>query len=502
MSNNLSVLKIVQTVGGLVICFWLSACSPPQTTSIRFGLAVAPITLDPRFATDAASMRVNRLLYRALTDFDEKLQPMPELATWELLNPTLYRFRLGQAGRDFHDGTRLSAQDVQATYEFILDEKNASPHRSSLKKFIKQISVLDADTIEFQLHKPDPIFPGRLTVGIVPASLIHSRHPLNKSPVGSGTFQLVAWPVSSYLSLQRRSDGQRVDLLEVKDPVVRVLKLLRGEVDLLQNDLSPELITWLMHRPEVQITQGEGAVFTYLGFNLQDSVMRQRLVREAVAYAINREEIIHYLMGDAARLANNFLLPATHWAALSNFVGYSYQPEKSRQLLATAGYSPEHPLHLTYKTSNHPVRVRIASVIQQQLAEVGIQLDLRSYDWGTFYGDIKSGRFQVFSLSWIGVKMPDIYRYAFHSQSIPPTGANRGRLQNAEIDALIEQAEEMTTVEEQAALYQKLQSLLIQELPYVPLWYEDNVLVMQKRVTGYRLARDGNYDGLIQVVIK
>jgi peptide/nickel transport system substrate-binding protein len=207
-------------------------------------------------------------------------------------------------------------------------------------------------------------------------------------------------------------------------------------------------------------------------------------------------------MGDAARLANNFLLPPTHWAAQSDFAGYSYHPEKSRSLLAQAGYSEKNPLRLTYKTSNSPVRVRIASVIQQQLADVGIELDLRSYDWGTFYGDIKSGRFQIFSLSWIGIKMPDIYRYAFHSQSIPPSGANRGRLQNVAIDTLITQAEEAATVAEQAVFYRQLQSLLLQELPYVPLWYEDNVLVMQKRVTGYTLALDGNYDGLIQVEVR
>ena len=128
-------------------------------------------------------------------------------------------------------------------------------------------------------------------------------------------------------------------------------------------------------------------------------------------------------------------------------------------------------------------------------------MDLRSYDWGTFYGDIKSGRFQLYSLSWVGIKMPDIFRYVFHSDAVPPNGANRGRLNNAKIDALIEQAEQAQTLETQAALYRELQVLLFKALPYVPLWYEDHVLVSRQRVSGYTLAADGNYDGLNSVIL-
>jgi peptide/nickel transport system substrate-binding protein len=480
----------------------LVACSKQsQDDSLRFGLSAAPVSLDPRFATDATSTRINRLLYRALVDFDKSLRPVPELATWEQLSPIHYRFHLGNNGREFHDGTHLTANDVKVTYDFILDKKNASPHRGSLK-YLKQIQVQDTDTIDFILSKPDTLFPGRLMVGIVPAALINKEHPFNKQPVGSGEFEFTKWPQSSHLYLKRRKDKQIVEFLEIKDPIVRALKLVRGEIDLLQNDLSPEMITWLDNRSEVKVTRGQGTNFSYLGFNLQDHITGQFAVREAIAYAINRKDIIRYLLGDAARTASSFLLPATHWAGYQGLPTYSYNPKKARALLAKVGFSKQNPLKLSYKTSNNPFRIRIATVIQQQLAKVGIDLDLRSYDWGTFYGDIKAGRFQTYSLSWVGIKTPDIFHYVFHSDAIPPNGANRGRLKNPKIDALIEQAETATSLDVQAKYYRDLQLELFKELPYVPLWYEDHVLVVRKQVSGYTLAADGNYDGLKTVILK
>jgi peptide/nickel transport system substrate-binding protein len=195
-------------------------------------------------------------------------------------------------------------------------------------------------------------------------------------------------------------------------------------------------------------------------------------------------------------------LPPTHWAGHPGLPAYAYNPDKARALLAQAGFTKSNPLKLSYKTSNNPFRIRIATVIQQQLVDVGIDMDLRTYDWGTFYGDIKAGRFQLYSLSWVGIKMPDIFRYVFHSSAVPPNGANRGRLDNPKIDALIEQAEAATTYEAGAALYRELQVALFNDLPYVPLWYEDHVLATRQRVSGYTLAPDGNYDGLNSVDLR
>ncbi len=476
--------------------FMLPACAPVSDSTLRIGLASAPVTLDPRFATDATSSRVNRLLYARLVEFDERQLPVPGIARWEMISSTHYRFILHAAdiGRIFSDGSRLTAQDVKATYDAVLNPDNASPHRATLS-MIKRIDTPNDNTIDFYLDKPDLLFPGYLVIGILPASKIAAQHPFNQQPVGSGPFHFVAWPETGRLQLQRQRDQQNISFIRVSDATVRVLKLLRGELDMLQNDLSPELVTFLQNKPDINVTRTRGSNFTYLGFNLDDDITGQQDVRRAIALAIDRKKIIRYVMGGAARPASA-LLPPNHWAGNPALPDIKYDPDAARFLLAKHGYSLERPLSITYKTSTDAFRVRLATVLQSQLKAVGINVDLRSYDWGTFYGDIKAGNFQMFSLSWVGIKTPDVFRYIFHSDSVPPNGANRGRFQDNTVDHLIAVAGKAVTLESQGIAYGKLQQRLLETLPYVPLWYEDHVFISRKGISGYRLGLDGNYDGL------
>ncbi|MEQ6341662.1 MAG: ABC transporter substrate-binding protein [Gammaproteobacteria bacterium] len=476
----------------------LSACSTPANNSVlRFGLASAPVSLDPRFATDAASTRLNRLLYRQLVDFDSASLPVPSLAAWQEITPVHYRFTLRKEGRVFHDGSRLTATDVKATYDFILAPRNASPHRASLE-MIGSIEAPDDNTIDFHLNKPDALFPAKLVIGILPARLIVGGHPFNQKPIGSGPFSFLDWPEEGRLHLIRVTDRQALEFLHVPDPTVRALKLMRGEIDMLQNDLPPELVKYLEGKKELQVQRGSGSNFSYLGFNMNDPLTSRIEVRRAIAYALDREAIIKYVLGGAARPAGA-MFPPGHWAGVQDLSGYPHDPQQARALLKQAGFDAQHPVHLTYKTSSDPFRIRLATIIQSQLADVGIHVDLRSYDWGTFYGDIKAGRFQMFSLSWVGIKTPDIFRYAYHSTSIPPDGANRGRFADSKADRLIEAAEAEPDLDAQAEKYREIQRYLLEQLPYVPLWYEDHVFVAKRGITGYTVAVDGNYDGLVHV---
>ena len=292
-----------------------------------------------------------------------------------------------------------------------------------------------------------------------------------------------------------RRDGQRIRFLTVRDPTVRVLKLLSGELDLIQGELPQELVAWLRHKPSVRVETVPGDTFAYIGFNLRDPATGDARVRAAIAHAINRRAIIKYLYRGTARLAES-LLPPEHWAGAADLKADAYDPPLSRRLLQQAGYSAARPLILTYKTSTNPRSLRLAAVIQQQLRSVGIELRISSYDWGTFFGDIKAGRFQMYSLSWVGLKMPDVFRYVFHSDSVPPAGANRGRLSDPEVDRLIEKAENTTALDAKAAIYYRLQRRLHALRPYIPLWYEDNIVVMRRGLEGYTPAADGNYDDL------
>ena len=435
-------------------------------------------------------------MYRSLVDFDDRRQPVPELAQWQRLSPTHYRFHLKPGRAAFHHGEPVQARDVVATYRAVLDPATGSPHRSVLD-LIESISAPDADTVDFRLERPDRLFPGYLVIGVVPAALLAQGHDFQRDPVGSGPLRLLE-RLGDGVRLQRRADGQRLSVQQVKDPTVRVLKLQRGELDIIQNDLPAELIRYLEQQAGIRIARHRGANFSYIGFNLNDPATGDPRLRRAIAHALDRRAIIEHLLAGAARPAGA-LLPPNHWAGHPDLTGIPHDPQAARRLLAQLGYGPDRPLELTYKTSSDPQRLRIATVFQDQLARVGIRLRLQSYDWGTFYGDIKAGRFQLYSLIWVGIKTPDIFHYVFHSDSIPPGGANRGRYRDTRTDAWLEAAAAAQTQAAQVAYYHRIQARLLEALPYVPLWYEDHVYAAREDVRGYRLNLHGNYDGLLEV---
>ncbi|MEJ2693865.1 MAG: ABC transporter substrate-binding protein [Candidatus Thiodiazotropha sp.] len=470
------------------------ACADPQSSEIRMGLATAPLNLDPRYATDATSERINRLLYQRLVEFDPQGRPIPGVAEWRRLSPRHYRFTMTESAGEFTPGERLGVADVLATYAFVLDPANASPQRDAIS-LIEGLQQVDGDSFDIFLKRTDPLLPAYLTLNLLPAKLIAAGHSFSSRPVGSGPFRLLDGAALTRLLLERRRDGQRFRLLEVKNPTVRALKLLRGEIDLLQNDLSPELLDYLRERAEGEGLRTAGSNFTYLGFNLQDPALSDQRVRQAIAHAIDRRGIIERVMRGAAREAET-LFPPEHWAGHPGLTSYGYDPALSRRLLRAAGYGPENPLRLVYKSSSDPFRIRLATIIQSQLAAAGIEVTLRSYDWGTFFGDIKAGNFQLYSLSWVGLRTPDSFRYIFASDALPPQGANRGRYASERVDRLLQLAEQATTPQLQAQYYRQIEERLHADLPYVPLWFEDQYAIQGDRVSGYTLSSDGNYDGL------
>jgi len=470
------------------IFFLNSACQQVDPEIIRFGIPTPPKQLDPRLATDAVSSRINRLLYQRLVDFNAQLKAVPSLATWQKISPLQYRFTLKQPFSLFTNGQPLTTEDVKATYLSILDKKTASPHRSSIA-MIKKIKIIDTKTLDFILTQADPQFPSYLVMGILPKKQLKSAHSFTDKPLGSGYFEFLKRFANSEILIKRRQDQQKFQFIIDRNPTVRVLKLQKGEIDLLQNNLPPEMIAYLNKQPHLNLTKGAGSNFTYLGFQLEDPIAGNLLIRKAIAHAINRPLILEYLL--AGRVAGS-IFPPEHWLGM-DLKGLDYNPELARQYLKQAGIST---LKITYKTSNDPFRIRIATVIQNQLKAVGIEVKIQSYDWGTFFGDIKNGRFQMYSLTWVGIKSPDIFHYIYHSDSKPPKGANRGRFSSKEVDQLIEQGKLLTDSEQQKAVYQELQQKIFNQLVYIPLWYEDNYFAARNNISGYQLALDGNYDAL------
>jgi peptide/nickel transport system substrate-binding protein len=461
----------------------LTACEQTkQESAIRFAISQAPINLDPRYATDAASERVNRLLYQRLVEFDASSKPMAGLANWKQLSEKRYRFVLQDDVAPFHHGKAFTAEDVKATYDSLTQLKD-SPHAAEYAN-INTIQVIDAKTLDFNLNTPDQHFSAKLIIGILPKDLIEQRHDFSHDPIGNGRFQFESW--QSKLELKRVKDGQKVTFTEVKDPTVRVLKLMRGEADLLQGDLPPELVKYVQTKPEIQVKTVQGANYSYLGLNMQDPILKQLKVRQALAYAIDRQALIDAVMVSHTRIADA-ILPPEHFAGNKHLKVYTYQPEKAKQLLLEAGV--QLPLKLVYKTSTDAQRVRLATILQAQMATAGIDLEIRSLDWGTFFEEVKKGKFQLYGLTWVGIKTPDIYTKVFGSSFTPPNGFNRGRYVDATLDALLLKED-----------WPAVTARIHEQLPYIPLWYEGQAAVMRKGIQGYHPKPDGNWDALDAVM--
>jgi peptide/nickel transport system substrate-binding protein len=220
-------------------------------------------------------------------------------------------------------------------------------------------------------------------------------------------------------------------------------------------------------------------------------------VRRAIAYALDRTAIIRHLLKGQGMPASGLLAPR-HWAYTSDVTLYPYDPPRARALLDAAGFpdpdgaGPEPRFRLLYKGSTLHSRRRFAEVLQQQLSAVGIALELRSYEWGTLYADIRRGNFQIFALAWVGVSDPDIYHALFHSDMIPPRGNNRGGFVDPAVDRLLDAGRRTADRTQRRETYAAVQRALATSLPIIPLWWTPTVAVHTPRLRGFEPHPDGS----------
>jgi peptide/nickel transport system substrate-binding protein len=284
----------------------------------------------------------------------------------------------------------------------------------------------------------------------------------------------------------------------VPDETTEALELRKGSGDLASNSLTPDTVMTLARDQNLVVEQGSGTEVQYLGFNLRDPILKDVRVRQAIAYALDRKPMIEYLWRSQAQPARS-VLPTQSWAYNGDVPSYEHDPGKASRLLDAAGFPLVNGVrfHITMKTSTIQSTRLMVAVMQQQLREVGIALDIRSFEPATFLADVQHGAFQMYGLRWIGGNEdPDIFEYAFHSSKFPPNGANRNYYSNPKIDALIDEARREVDPKVRKPLYAQVQAILANDLPYINLWYLDNVLVHTKRVRNLHLNPEGSYDFL------
>ncbi|MFQ5893189.1 MAG: ABC transporter substrate-binding protein [Nitrospinota bacterium] len=497
-------LAIGLAVGLLVACGQTPVERQPGTLIV--GVQSNPTVLDPRLAIDVASLHVIQLVYNRLIKKDPVGKLVCDLCSrWEQPAPTTYRFSLHRGVR-FHDGQELTAEDVVYTFRSMRDPALQSPRRMTLAP-IESIRAVDRYTVEFRLKEPYAPFLQNMAVAIVPKHHAEGRpEAVVREPLGSGPFRFVAWKPDEHVLLEAFPDYwegparlKRILIKVIPDQTVRLLELEQGGVDLLINLVPPDSLPRLEQNPAVRIVTRPGSAFSYIGFNLEDPLLGRRRVRQAIAYAIDRRGIILNILKGLATPARG-LLPPTHWAYEHDVHTYPYDPEEARRLLDEAGLpnppGPTPRFTLVYKTSMNEVRRRIGEILQAQLAEVGIRVVMKNYEWGTFYADIRRGNFQMYTLTWVGITDPDHYYYVFHSSSLPPRGANRNRYRNAEIDRLVEQGRATVEPAARRAVYSRVQKIVAEDLPYVPLWHALNVAVMRRELKGFVLYANQDFSGL------
>jgi len=548
----LRAIRTVSTFSIVLGCsLFLAACSRQRTfdpSHIIFVIESNPVNLDPRYASDAQSQRIDKLLFDGLVERDSEMNLHGDLAeSWDTPDALTYIFHLRE-GVTFHDGRTLTSKDVKATVEFMMNAANRSPKRGAFR-MINSIEAPDAQTLVFHLKEPAASFlwnMERSAVGIAPAD---AGPDFSRKPIGSGPYRFVSQSQDDAVVIERNGNYfhaavaadnpgklnveaqspqsaqvgsiettsapptafaenvqqskmhiERVTFRIVPDAIVRALELRKGSADIEVSSLSPDMIPVLAKQLDLTVSERTGTNFAYLGMNMQDAIIGKREVRQALAYATDRESLIKYLLRGEALLASG-ILPPNHWAYDGNVKKYEYDPTAAERLLDAAGFPRKADgtrMHVILKVSTDEQARLLGAALQEQWRGVGVELEVRPLEIATLFSDLGKGNFQISYLKWVGANNdPDVFELVFNSKRIPPDGPNRGRYKNEAVDELTEKIRVEMDREKRKALCSEVQKIVAEDLPYVPLWYTDVVSVHRKELGQVKLTPTGDYDFLV-----
>jgi len=475
--------------------------------TLNFLIESSPNNLDLRQGTDAQSERVGALIYDALVHKDDHYDLQPWLAaSWERPDALTWIFHL-RTGVRFHDGKPLTADDVAWSIESMTNGTLITAKGGAFAD-VAAVTVRDPLTVEVRTKHADASLLFNLSDGLFGVVERGAGKDEGLHPMGTGPFRFVSQMQDKEVVVERNADYwagapkiTRVRFEVVPDNITTALELKKGSGDAESNAITLDEVHALEGLKNVRVESGPGSAVMYANFNVNDPVLRDVRVRQAIACALDKPALIAALWRGEAVPAET-LLPHGHWAAAEDAVlpQYPHDVVRAAKLLDAAGFKPDKDgvrLRFTLKTSTDETTRLLAQAVQQQLRGAGIALTLRPAEFGTFYADITSGAFQMYMLRWIGSNEdPDIFRYAYGSGSFPPKGGNRGHYSNARVDALLAAAAGETDEAARRRDYVEVQQILATELPGIPLWYPNVEVVHSTRLSGVILNPGGTFDFL------
>jgi len=514
--SSISILSILCPAASLLL-FSCSSAPHPEPGTVTFLIESMPANLDPRVGTDAQSQNIDGLMFNSLVSLDSQINIQPDLATsWEQPDPLTWVFHL-RPGVRFHDGRALTSADVKFTFDSIMGTlaPGAGTPIISAKRGsftgVSSIAAPDPQTIVIHLREPDASFPWKIvrpSIGIVPAG---SPADFGQRPVGTGPFRFVSATEDDQVVLERNPGYfgtvpkiSQIRFRVVPDAIVRALELRKGTADLELSSLAPDMMPVLAREPGIAVTDQPGTHYTYVEFNFDDPIVAHREVRQALAFATNRDEIIRYLLRGQARLAGG-PLPPESWAYTPDIGLYPYNPARAEQLLDAAGFPRRADLggmrlQLILKTSTEESTRLYSSVLREQWKKIGVDLEIHPLEFGTFFGDINRGSFELFTLRAVGSNVdPDFFSLVFESDHMEPYGFNRGRYRNPQLDALLKQARVEQDPQRRKLIFAQVQQMVAEDVPYISLWFNDNICVHRSRITNVNLSPIGDFDFLTSI---
>ncbi len=491
-------------------------------------------TLDPIGSTTvtANDERLRTLLFNSLVKKNEQFEYVGELAkeikTSE--DGTVITFVL-QDNVKFHDGKPLTSKDVKYTLDKLFETNGAKASAfydtagKERKPHIVSVETPDDKTVNVKIARP--ALRNQLLSNLVPVAIVEENSEVGtqasaiKPPLGTGPYKFVSFDsVQNICEVEKFNDyfegAAAVEKIQIKalpDANAMQAELKSQIVDIAPGvvNLAPDTFQTLGQDPNLKVEKFAGSNIQYLGLNTQSAPLNNVKVRQAIAYAINREKIINDLLLGQATIAHS-ILPEGLWAYNAG-TKYEYNPEKAKQLLDEAGFKDtngdgkrEMP-KISFKISSGNQAVsQYSQLIVSQLSEVGMPVEIDSVEFQTMLTQLQKGQYQMTTGRWVGGNQDPIFlRDLFASSEIPSesrASRNRSRYSNKEVDELLSQAVNEIDREKAKQLYVKAQDIISDEVPMIPLWYPANMIVANQRVENIKVNASGDWSFVRSLTLK